>query len=278
MDIFDKTNNINEVPKRPEITLPEQNYTIKRVEINGKRHYEVRSLDDAVIGAFPSVTSILGSTKDQSGLDKWRDRVGHDVAKKIGKDAVERGTVMHRLCELYCNFSEDIPKHERLQLMLEESRNDEEILQFDARAIIIGSQLFYNFYQTDFFDRIKQGIFQEKFIWNKLSYTNKNGVTEDLSYAGTLDNFSIMDDDLKKIVDFKTAKKAKQEKWIESYKKQCAAYSYAVKERYGIMPEAGEIWISNEIDRYPQCFTMNSNDIKFYFKEFIKDRIKFNKL
>ena len=157
--------------------------------------------------------------------------------------------------------------------MLEDCRQDEEILQFDARAIVVGSQLFYNFYQTGFFDRIKKGVFQEKFLWNKLEHDG-----EDLSYAGTVDNLSIMDDDMLKVVDFKTSKKAKDEKWIISYKKQCAAYAYAIKERYNLMPQGAEIWISNEVDRFPQCFTLNENDLKFYFKEFLKDRIKFNSL
>lgn len=274
MDIFAKPNEEED----NQFELIPQTHTIERVIINDKRHYEVREEDGTVVGAFPSVTAILGATKDQSGLDRWRDKVGHDVAEQIGKDAVERGTVMHRLCELYCNIPETYTKEERLQMMLEESRHDEEILQYDARAIIIGSQLFYNFYQTDFFSRIKKGIFQEKFLWNHILHTRKDGTVIDLSYAGTVDNLSLMDDDIIKVVDFKTAKKAKQEKWIESYKKQCAAYAYAIFERYNIMPKGGEIWISNEVDTYPQCFTLNENDIKFYFREFLKDRVKFNEL
>jgi len=274
MDIFSKqSDNLPEV-----VPLQEQTHTIQRVTINDKRHYEVKTESGIIVGAFPSVTSILGATKDQRGLDRWRKLVGHDVAEQIGKDAVERGTVMHRLCELYCELPDNMEKNERLQTMLELSRLDKEVNQYDARAIIIGSQLFYNFYQTDFFERIQSGIFQEKFLWNQILYTNKDGIIEDLSYAGTVDNFSLMDDNLKKVVDFKTAKKAKEEKWIISYKKQCAAYSYAIKERYGIMPEGAEIWISAEDNRHPQCFILNSNDLKYWFREFLKDRRKFNEI
>jgi hypothetical protein len=274
MDIFSKPG--DDLPKIVE--LPEQTHSIERVQINDKRHYQVKTDAGIIVGAFPSVTSVLGATKDQKGLDRWRDRVGHDVAKQIGKDAVERGTVMHRLCELYCELPDNMEKNERLQAMLELSRHDEEVNQYDARAIVIGSQLFYNFYQTDFFERIKQGIFQEKFLWNQILHTRKDGTVEDLSYAGTVDNLSLMDDGLIKVVDFKTAKKAKQEKWILSYKKQCSAYAYAIKERYGIMPEGGEIWISNEIDRFPQCFSLNANDMKHFYREFLKDRRRFNEI
>jgi hypothetical protein len=268
MDIFSKESNLTN-----NIIIPEDTFKIERVQIKGKRHYQVTDENGTVIGAFPSVTSVLGATKDTVGLDRWRKSIGHEAAEKVGKDSTDRGTVMHRLCELYCNMPVSMPKEEKLSEMLELSRFDKEITQFDARAIIVGSQLFYNFYQTGFFERIKEGVFQEKFLWNQLEHKG-----EDLSYAGTVDNLSLMDDNIIKVVDFKTAKKAKDEKWIISYKKQCSAYAYAINARYGIMPEGAEIWISNEIDRYPQCFTLNSNDIKLYFKEFLKDRLKFNEI
>lgn len=264
MDIFSTHSNISTQKKEePKIILPEDNFKIERVIINEKRHYKVQETDGTLIGTFPSVTSVLGSTKDQSGLDKWRNRVGHEAAEKIGKDATERGTVMHRLCELYCTLPSDMSKEEKLSETLELSRQDEEINQFDARAIIVGSQLFYNFYNTDFFSRIKYSIAQEKFLWTKIGG----------GYAGTFDNLSMMDDNLVKVVDFKTAKKPKDEKYIEDYKRQGAAYSIAIWDRYGIKPRGVEIWISNEKERFPQCYTMNENDIKHYFKLFL-ERLK----
>ena len=160
MDIFSNPN--DNTSKK--INLPEQTHSIQRVTINNKRYYEVKSANNDIIGSFPSVTSILGTTKNQDGLNRWRKRVGEEVAEQIGKDAVERGTVMHRLCELYCELPDDMDKRSRLQAMLEASREDPEINQYDSRAIVVGSQLFYNFYQTGFFERIKQGIFQEKFF------------------------------------------------------------------------------------------------------------------
>ena len=59
---------------------------------------------------------------------------------------------------------------------------------------------------------------------------------------------------------------------------QIAAYSLAYWEMNGVKPEGGEIWISNEVDNDPQCFKMNSDDIKYYFKEFLKDRRKLNQI
>ena len=34
---------------------------------------------------LPSVTTILGQTKDQAFLDKWRAKVGHEEANQRGK-------------------------------------------------------------------------------------------------------------------------------------------------------------------------------------------------
>jgi hypothetical protein len=273
MDIFSSIPDINgDVPE--EIILPEQTDSIRRVNINGKRHYEVTTKDGVIIGAFPSITTILSETQDKTFLKKWKDRVGDAEAYKISVDATERGNVMHRLCELYCELPDSMDKHKRLQLMLETARTDDEVNQHDTRAIIVGTQLFFNFYHTGFFDNIKKGIFQEKFLWNYFIYKG-----EDLSYAGTVDNFSVViENGHKKVIDFKTSKKRKPDKWIISYKKQCAAYSYAIKARYDIMPDGCEIWISNEMDNDPQCFKMNSDDIKYYFKEFMKDRRKLNQI
>jgi len=245
---------------------------ICRVEIKGKRFYEVKQ-NGIVIGAFPSVTSILGTTSDKTALIKWAKRIGQEEADAVGTRATDRGTVMHRLCELYLMTACDLGQRERLDIMLMQVNSDEELKKFDPRALIVGTQLFFNLYGTGFFERIKQVISQEKFLWNQLLL---NG--EDLSYAGTVDNFSLMDDDTLKVIDFKTAKKAKQEKWIEGYKMQVAAYSIAIWKRMGMKPMGCEIWISNEVDRYPQCFMLNFNDITEYFKLFLERRKQFNKI
>lgn len=273
MDIFSSIPDIDGF-KSDKIILPDQNESIKRININGKRHYEVTSKDGVVIGAFPSITTILSETQDNKFLDDWRERIGLEEANKISIEATERGTVMHRMCEIYCELSDNINKDKRLQMMIEIARYDDEVNQHDTRSIIVGTQLFFNFYHSGFFQTIKQGIFQEKFLWNHIIYKG-----EDLSYAGTVDNFSVVfENNFKKVIDFKTAKKKKKDEWIISYKKQCAAYSYAIKARYDIMPDGCEIWISNEIDSKPQCFKMDSDDIKYYFKEFMKNRLKLNKM
>ncbi|MFA7156773.1 MAG: PD-(D/E)XK nuclease family protein [Bacilli bacterium] len=231
--------------------------TINRVNINGFRHYEVKK-DNEVIGVYPSVTSILGETADKEWLENWKNRVGEDVANQISKDATDRGTVMHRLCELYLNLPLSLSKEERLNETLAISRLDDEIDQFDNRAKIVGGSLFYNYIRANTFYDIAKVLYQEKFVWTK-----RNG-----GYAGTLDNLSQLITGEYAIIDFKTARKPKSEKDIEDYKLQVAAYAVAVWDRFKIKVSLCKILISSETDHTPQIYTMSSNDIAKYYKKF----------
>jgi len=76
----------------PPISLTEY----KRVQINGKRHYQVPN------GNYPSITSVL-SFQDNSWLDDWRAKVGAEEADKISARSKGRGTNLHKMCEDYLN-------------------------------------------------------------------------------------------------------------------------------------------------------------------------------
>jgi hypothetical protein len=102
---------------------------IKRVEKNGNRYYQV-SRGKEILGVFPSVTTVLGGTSDKSGLDAWKARIGEEEANRISTLSMNRGTVMHRLIELY----KQIPgtKEERLGELKKSLHKDREIKQFDT--------------------------------------------------------------------------------------------------------------------------------------------------
>jgi hypothetical protein len=231
--------------------------SIKRVVLNGFRYYQVSNLT-GIIGTFPSVTSVLGDTSDKSGLDSWRNRIGHQKADQIGQDAANRGTVMHRLCEIYLNLPQSMKAKDRLEDTLALARLDDEIDQFDNRAKIVGGMLFYNFIKSNSFDEIKKVIAQERFLW-----TSRDG-----GFAGTVDNVSELITGDHAIVDFKTARKPKDEKWIEDYKNQVAAYSVAVWDRMQIKTVTCRIWISNELHIAPQNFRMDSSEMREYYFKF----------
>ena len=240
---------------------------IKRVVINGFRYYQVIN-ESGIIGTFPSVTTVLGETSDKTGLNQWRDRIGHAKADQIGQDAANRGTVMHRLCELYLNLPSSLSQKDRLDETLSISRLDDEIEKFDTRAKIVGGMLFYNFIKANSFNEIHKVIAQEKFLW-----TSRDG-----GYAGTVDNVSELITGDIGVVDFKTAKKPKDEKWIEDYKHQVAAYSVAIWDRLNIKSTTCKIWISNEVTDKPQHFSISPSEMKEYYFKFRERLAKFYKL
>jgi genome maintenance exonuclease 1 len=241
---------------------------IERVEINGLRHYKV-TVDGELVGVFPSMTTILGETKDKEGLDEWRNRVGHEEADRISNLSMNRGTIMHRLIELYKGLKGT--SAERLHELKNIASTDEEVNQFNADPLgdvwlNAGWEFFMKFWNhhDEFFDRIEEVLAAEKFIWSKRGY------------AGTLDNASRTLDRGVLIIDYKNSRKPKRDEWIEDYFCQVAGYSVAFFERTGIVPQGCEIWMANETEDKPQIFKMTYEDMKHYFKEFMKRLKQYN--
>ena len=236
---------------------------IKRKVVDGRRYYEVTEGAE-VIGLFPSITTVLGETSDKSGLEVWRNKVGHEEADRISRLSMNRGTVMHRLIELYKKINADSPES-KLELLKQIANGDNEINQFSEHEegqlfLDEGWKFFYKFWynHSRFFDRVKRVLAAEEFLW-----TTKGG-----GYAGTVDNISEMEDGTVLIIDYKNSRKPKREDWIQDYFIQASAYYIAYWDRTGIKPNGAEIWIANEIEDFPQVFKLTNEDVKYYFKEF----------
>lgn len=238
------------------------------------RYYKVTKFADendkigTVVGIFPSMTTVLSNTANKYFLKKWEQKIGVEAAKKITENANKRGTVMHRLCEIYLGLPQDMPKPDKLQKTLDMSITDEEINQFDTRAIIVGGMLFYNYLRNNSFDFIKANVATEMFLW-----TDKHG-----GYAGTVDNISTIfatnefgEHDA--IIDFKTALKPKDPEFIEDYKCQVAGYAVMAFHRLGIKVKRAYIMISNEITDKPQIVILDSDELNHYYKEF-RERLR----
>jgi len=239
---------------------------IERVVLNNMRYYKVTHFADKndtegkVIGIFPSVTSVLGATADKTFLKKWENKIGKEKAEYITKSAGRRGTVMHRLCELYLSLPNMMEPEDRLDETLRMSTNDKEINEFDNRAKIVGGMLFYNFIRNNTFQLIKESKMQERFLW-----TIRGG-----GYAGTVDNVSELWNNEDCIIDFKTARKKKDPNNIEDYKCQVGAYAVAVYDRTGLKPKSAHILISNEKDNEPQDIFLDSKELKLYYNKFLE--------
>ena len=78
---------------------------LEDVKINGQRYYKVE--DDL----FPSVTTIL-SIQNNEGLQKWRERIGEEVANFESRRAANRGNGFHKICESYLN-NQDISEYRK---------------------------------------------------------------------------------------------------------------------------------------------------------------------
>lgn len=73
-----------EVPKLKQVTNPNERYYENS---NGSR--------------FPSITTVLGQTKDMTKLMEWKKRVGEEEANRISRKATTHGTKFHKECERY---------------------------------------------------------------------------------------------------------------------------------------------------------------------------------
>ena len=246
-------------------------YILKRVHKNGQRFYQVSEGKD-VIGLFPSITTVLSGTSDKSGLEEWRKKVGEEEADRISKLSMNRGTVMHRLIELYKPL-EGSPD-ERLAKLKDIASTDAEVNQFATDEngelwLAEGWKMFMKFWynHSRFFDRVTEVLEAEAFL-----FSVKGG-----GYAGTVDNVSrvydVFDGEKILIIDYKNSRKPKREDWIQDYFVQASAYWVAYWERTGIKPDGVEIWIANEKDDIPQVFTLDNGEIRLYFQQF-QERLK----
>ena len=59
----------------------------------GKRVYDIDN------SRLPSVTTILGATKNQQFLKDWKAKVGEENAERIKNHSSKRGTAMHKFLE-----------------------------------------------------------------------------------------------------------------------------------------------------------------------------------
>ena len=168
-------------------------------------------------GNYPSITTLLGNLSKKAIME-WRDRVGHEEANKISRQAAGRGTAVHALCELYVN---NHPEYSRgvMPNILHDFKRIKDIL--DTRiGIVYGQEL--------------------------PLYSDHLGV------AGRVDCVAEFDGKLS-IIDYKTSRKTKKKEWIESYFMQECFYAIAWEERTGI-PITQLVTIISVDDAEPQVF------------------------
>lgn len=187
---------------------------LKRVEIDGKRRYDWGG-DTPV----PSVTTILGATKDQTHLIEWRRRVGEQKAQEITTEAAGVGTRMHKYLETY----------------------------IDTGTWPIAGSNPYAQKAHAMATRIKVHALEDvNEIWG-----SEVPLYVPHLYAGTTDLVGLYKGN-PCILDFKQSNKVKKKEWVEDYYLQLTAYAVAHNEVHGTDIREGHIFMCTRDEEYLQ--------------------------
>ena len=191
----------------------------------------------------PSITSVT-SFHNREVFRKWRQRVGDAEANRITKESTTRCTDYHEA----------------------------------AQAYLENRELDWNNYLplTEFMFKSSQPYLDKI---GKIHAIERTLYSEYLGLAGRVDCIAEYDGELA-IIDFKTSKKIKPEKWVEQYFVQETAYACMYYELTGIAVEKLiTIMVTPEGDVHVYDKRNKSDYIKLlvnYVKEFVENRMVVN--
>ena len=200
----------------------------EQINGHGPRTYDVDG------NRLPSVTTVLGQTKDLSFLYKWQARVGKEEAERIKTTSANRGTSMHKYLENYVLNTgyEDLTEMGQLAKTMAQKVIDVGLAPVDG---YFGSEV-------------------------TLYYPGL--------YAGSTDLVGLHNGK-ESIIDFKQSNKAKRSDWIEDYYMQIAAYAMAHDHVHGSNIQQGVIMICTP-DLYYQEFKIEGLQLRKWKHEFLK--------
>jgi len=191
---------------------------------DGKRYYLTPD------GDFPSMTSILSIFNQyDTGLDEWRDRIGHEEADEITRISGARGESLHKYCELY------------LQNIL-----DPTIMKGQGKIL---------------FQSIKSKVEQIQTVYGlEVALYNK-----DLGYAGRADAIVGLNNKLT-IGDFKNSRKritmnGWKSKKLFKYMLQCTGYALAMWSQYNLRATQGCLIVGNFDSMNSDMFIFEIGDL-----------------
>ena len=179
--------------------------------------------------SLPSVTTILSATKDMTGLNEWKNRVGHENAQRITTEAAGVGTAMHANLERFLCGMERQPG------------NNEVHVQANKMADII----------------IENGLSKMNEVWAMEQSLYFPGL-----YSGTTDLVGVYDGE-PAVCDHKQTNKPKKAEWVEDYYVQLVAYILAHNEIYGTAIRRGVIFMCSRDFQYQQFDLTKDNFNKY---------------
>ena len=199
-----------------------------QIEDHGSRIYDVNGY------RLPSVTTILGATKNTEFLKKWKAKVGEQEAERIKNVSSSRGTAMHKFLEHHITGV----GYDDLTAIGQEAK------AMAGKVIEIGLAPVEEYFGSEV----------------TLYYPGL--------YAGSTD-LVCLHNGRETIVDFKQANRPKKKEWIEDYYLQIAAYAMAHDYVHNSKIEQGVIMVCTP-DLYYQEFVVNGAELRRYKHEFLK--------
>ena len=199
-----------------------------RIEEHGTRLYDVNGT------RLPSVTTILGATKDQQFLKDWKAKVGEKRAEEIKNHSSRRGTSMHKFIESYVT---GVGYDDLTELGQEAKPMAEKIIKIGLAPI----EEYYGSEVTLYYPGL---------------------------YAGSTD-LVCNHNGLESIVDFKQSNRPKKKEWVEDYYLQIAAYAMAHDYVHGSKIRQGVIMMCTP-DLYYQEFRITDHELRQYKHKFLK--------
>jgi genome maintenance exonuclease 1 len=175
--------------------------------------------------SLPSVTTILGATKDMTALNEWRKRVGEANAAQITKEAAGVGTAMHANLERFLIGEQRQPGNNPVHV------------QANKMADVI----------------ITNGLSKVNEVWAMEQSLYFPGL-----YSGTTDLVGVYDGE-PAVMDHKQTNKPKKAEWVEDYYVQLVAYILAHNEVYKTDIRRGVIFMCSRDFQYQQ-FTLEPKD------------------
>ena len=197
---------------------------------------------DIVGTRLPSVTTVLGATKNQDFIKKWKAKVGEQEADRIKNHSSNRGTAMHKFLE----------HHVLGTNIVDLTRIGQEARPMADKIIEVGLAPVEEYYGSEV----------------TLHYPGL--------YAGSTD-LVCLHNDMETIVDFKQSNRPKREEWVEDYFLQISAYAMAHDHVYGSKIKQGVIMVCTP-DLYYQEFKTEGLELRRWKHKFLKRLDMYNEL
>ena len=199
-----------------------------RIEDHGTRLYDVNG------SRLPSVTTILGATKNQEFLKEWKAKVGEQEAERIKNLSSKRGTSMHKFLE--CHIT-GVGYDDLTGLGQEAKSMAEKVIEIGLAPV----EEYYGSEVTLYYPGL---------------------------YAGSTD-LVCLHNGMETVVDFKQANRPKKKEWIEDYYLQIAAYAMAHDYVHDSRIQQGVIMVCTP-DLYYQEFVVDGAELRRYKNKFLK--------